>query len=63
MIKRYMKSRKLQIDLIFFLTNVGPNLAKQITLPKNGASIFYYLGKELDKSIFLLSSLDNQDIV
>ena len=33
-----------------FFTNIGPNLAKQITLPKK---VFYYLGKELDKGIFL----------
>ena len=33
-----------------FFTNIGPNLAKQITLPKK---VFDYLGKELDKGIFL----------
>ena len=26
-------------------TNVGPNLAKQITLPKKVVSVFDYLGK------------------
>ena len=33
------------MDLIIFFTNVGPNLAKQITLPKNDVSVFDYLGK------------------
>ena len=51
------------MDLItFFFTNVGPNLSKQIMLPKKNVSIFYYLGKELDKSIFL-SRVDDQDII
>ena len=45
-----------------FCTNVGPNLAKQIILPKKDASSFYYLGKELDKSMFL-SPVDDQDII
>ena len=36
------------MDLIIFFTNNGPNLAKQITLPKK---VFDYLGKELDKGI------------
>ena len=43
-------------------TNVGPNLAKRITQPKKGVSILDYLGKELDKSIFL-SPVDDQDII
>ena len=45
-----------------FFTNVGPNLAKQITLPKKDVSVFYYLGKELHKSMFL-SPVDDQDII
>ena len=37
------------MDLImFFFTNVGPNLAKQITLPKTDD----YLGKNLIKVCF-----------
>ena len=49
------------MDLII-CWNVGLNLAKQITLPKTDVSIFYYLGKELDKSMFL-SPVDDQDII
>ena len=62
---KYMKiCKKQDIANRFnnFFTNVGPNLAKQITLPKKDVSIFYYLGKELDKSMFL-SPVDDQDII
>ena len=45
-----------------FFTNVGPNLAKQINVSKKDVSIFYYLGKELDKSMFL-SPIDDQYII
>ena len=45
-----------------FFTNAGPNLAKQITLPKKDVSIFYYLAKELGQSLFL-SHVDDQDII
>ena len=43
-------------------TNVGHNLAKQITLPKKDVSVFDYLEIELDKSMFL-SPVDDQDII
>ena len=35
-----------------FFTNVGPNLAKEIKLPKNDVDIFDYLGKKLIKVCF-----------
>ena len=41
-----------------FFTNVGPSLAKQITLPKKDVSIFDYLEKERHKS-----PIDDQDII
>ena len=40
------------MDLIFFFTNVGPNLAKQITLPKEIFFFFIILEKNLIKVCF-----------
>ena len=51
--------RILQMDLIFFFTNVGPNLANNISLPEKDASIYDYLEGEVGHIMFL-SLVDDQ---
>ena len=40
------------MDLIIFFTNVGPNLAKHISLHDKDVSSYDYLGKRLESSVF-----------
>ena len=45
-----------------FLTNVGPNLAKNIPLPKNDTTIYDYL-EEIIKHTMFLSPVDDIEII
>ena len=59
-IPRISQNRRiLQMDLIFFFTNVGPNLANNISLPEKDASMYDYLEGE-DCHTMFLSLVDDQ---
>ena len=45
-----------------FFTNVGPNLAKNIPLPKNDTTIYDYLEENIEHTMFL-SAVDDQEII
>ena len=45
-----------------FFTNVGVNLAKNITLPKNDTTIYDYLEENIEHTMFL-NPVDDQEII
>ena len=50
------------MDLIICFTNVGPNLAKNISIPDKYVSIYDYLEGKVDHTMFL-SPVDDQEII
>ena len=50
------------MDFIIFFTNVGPNLAKNISIPEKDVSIYDYLEGKVDHTMFL-SPVDDQEII
>ena len=46
-------ANKIWLMIIRFFTNVGPNLANDITNPDENMSIYDYLGESLEHSLFM----------
>ena len=60
--KRISKKEDIANGFNNFFTNVGPNLAKNIPLPKHDTTIYDYLG-ELIKHTMFLSPVDDLEII
>ena len=50
------------MSLIFFFTNVGPNLANDITEPDENISIYDYLGVSIEQSLFM-KPVDEEEVI
>ena len=46
----------------FFFTNVGPNLANDITNPDENNSIYDYLGDSIEQSLFM-RPIDEEEVI
>ena len=50
------------MSLILFFTNVGPNLANDITEPDENISIYDYLGESIEQSLFM-RPVDEEEVI
>ena len=50
------------MSLILFFTNVGPNLANDITEPDENISIYDYLGVSIEQSLFM-RPVDEEEVI
>ena len=50
------------MSLILFFTNVGPNLANDITEPDENISIYDYLGESIEQSLFM-RHVDEEEVI
>ena len=50
------------MSLILFFTNVGPNLANDITEPDENISIYDYLGESIEQSLFMIP-VDEEEVI
>ena len=50
------------MSLILFFTNVGPNLANDITNPDENMSIYDYLGESIEQSLFM-RPVDEEEVI
>ena len=60
--KRISKKEDIANGFNNFFTNVGPNLAKNIPLPKNDTTIYDYIEENIEHTMFL-SPIDDLDII
>ena len=60
--KRISKKEDIANGFNNFFTNVGPNLTKNIPLPKNDTTIYDYL-EEIIKHTIFLSPVDDLEII
>ena len=60
--KRFSKKEHIVNGFNNFFTNVGPNLAQHIPLPKNDTTIYDYL-EEIIKYTMFLSPVDDLEII
>ena len=60
--KRISKKDYIANGFNNFFTNVGPNLAKNIPLPKNDTTIYDYLEENIEHTMFL-DPADDLDII
>ena len=49
--------------LILFFTNVGPNLANDITEPDDHISIYDYLGESIAQSLFMMIPVYEEEVI
>ena len=50
------------MSVILFFTNVGPNLANDITEPDENISIYDYLGVSIEQSLFM-RPVDEEEVI